>query len=76
MQDIYWLSSQSERAKNNIHCFSGTTAFTLEPIKLEKIITEMKTKLEAIEQELKKLSKKEEKGCLVVAAQFWMPSPL
>ena len=37
------------------------TAFTLDPIKLEKIIIEMKTKLEAIEQELKNLSKKEEK---------------
>ena len=36
-------------------------AFTLDPIKLEKIIIEMKTKLEAIEQELKNLSKKEEK---------------
>ena len=37
--------------------------------KLEKIIIEMKTKLEAIEQELKKLSKKEEtrkKGWFVV----------
>ena len=41
--------------------------------KLEKIIMEMKTKLEAIEQELKILSKKEEtrkKGWLVVAVQF------
>ena len=61
------MSRQSERAKNTIHCFSGTAAFTLDPITLEKIIIEMKTKLEAIEQELKKLSKKEEKrlfgGC-------------
>ena len=41
--------------------------------RLEKIIVEMKTKLEAIEQELKNLSKKEEtrkKGWLVVAVQF------
>ena len=37
------------------------TAFTLDPIKLEKIIIEMKTKLAAIEQELKNLSKEEEK---------------
>ena len=36
-------------------------AFTLDPIKLEKIIIEMKTKLEATEQELKNLSKEEEK---------------
>ena len=36
-------------------------AITLDPIKLEKIIIEMKTKVAAIEQELKNLSKKEEK---------------
>ena len=40
---------------------TSINAFTLDPIKLEKIIIEMKTKLEAIEQELKNLSKKEEK---------------
>ena len=47
--------------------------------KLEKIILEMKTKLEAIEQELKNLSNKEEtrkEGWLVVAVEFWMPSLL
>ena len=41
--------------------------------KLEKIIEKMKTKLEAIAQELKNLSKKEEtrkKGWSVVAVQF------
>ena len=41
--------------------------------KLEKIIIEMKTKLEAIEQELKNLSKREKtrkKGWLVVTVQF------
>ena len=41
--------------------------------KLEKIIIEMKTKLEAIEEELKNLSKKEKtrkKGWLVVTVQF------
>ena len=47
--------------------------------KLEKIIIEMKTKLEAIEQELKNLSKREKtrkKGWLVVTVQFWTPSLL
>ena len=41
--------------------------------KLEKIIIEMKTKLEAIEQELTHLCKKEEtgkKGWLLVTVQF------
>ena len=41
--------------------------------KLEKIIIEMKTKLEAIEQELKNLSKREKtrkKGWLMVTVQF------
>ena len=38
--------------------------------KLEKIILEMKTKLEAIEQELSKKEETRKKGWLVVAVQF------
>ena len=75
LQTVEFVTTQSQNnqpSKETTCNINNYYSFHAGP-KLEKIIVEMKTKLEAIAQELKNLSKKEEsrkKGWLVVAVQF------